>query len=51
MSFQEDQRPNKADLQREVAARQMQIFDKQEELINIQIQYYKAKLEKLNSSH
>lgn len=29
----------------------MEIFHKQEELINIQIQYYKAKLEKLNSSN
>lgn len=32
------------DLQRELAEKQMKVFEKQEALIDIQTQYYKAKL-------
>lgn len=48
--LQEDPHTKKFDLQKELATKQMKIFEKQEELINIQLQYYKAKLEKLNKS-
>lgn len=41
--------PSKIDLQRQLAEKQMQIFAKQEALIDIQTQYYKAKLAILQS--
>lgn len=43
--------PSKIDLQRELAEKQMKVFEKQEALIDIQTEYYKAKLALLRQGH